>query len=203
MSKLLPEVQAFAERLELSNISAERKNILCQLINFIQEKVNKQEDIKLNFICTHNSRRSQLCQVWAQAAAIYFGIEGVSTFSGGTEVTAFHPNAVKALESSGVIIRRKDDGPNPLYYIRVSENVDPMTCFSKVYHDNISPYAAVMTCSDAETNCPYIPEAEARLAVKYEDPKKSDGTPQEVQTYAERSRQIASEMFYVFSKIKK
>lgn len=86
-----------------------------------------------------------------------------------------------------------------------AEVADPLKCFSKV-HDHPSnevPFIAVMTCSDAETNCPFIPEAEARFAVKYEDPKKSDGTPLQASVYAERSRQIASEMMFLFSQIKK
>jgi arsenate reductase len=42
-----------------------------------QSKVNEQKEIKLNLICTHNSRRSHLAQVWAQTAAAYFNLKNV------------------------------------------------------------------------------------------------------------------------------
>ena len=204
-NRLVPEVQAFVEGLELSSIPQERRDILSNLAAFIQAKVEKKEKINLNFICTHNSRRSQLCQVWAQAAAYYSGVENLQAFSGGTEATAFHPNAIQALASSGFDIAKEDKAENPIYTIRYAQNTHPLRCYSTVYDDpsNAAPFVAVMTCSDAETNCPFIPEAEARFSVKYQDPKKSDGTPLQESVYAERSRQIATEMMYLFSEVKK
>lgn len=201
MTHINPEVQAYISGLELSALSQERKAVLHNLADYIQNKINKGEAINLNFICTHNSRRSQLCQIWAKVAAVHYGIESVNTFSGGTEATAFNPNAVHALVQSGFTIEKKDESSNPVYHVDIIPGYTSLECFSKVYNDpkNPSSYAAIMTCSDAEANCPFIPEAETRIAVKYEDPKKSDGTPLQVQTYAERSRQIATEMFYVFS----
>ena len=201
---LIPEVQAFVEGLEPSTIPQERREILANLAAFLQTKVDKKEIIHLNFICTHNSRRSQLCQVWAQVAAYCFGVENLQTFSGGTEATAFHPNAVQAVACSGLDIAKEDKADNPVYIIQYALGADPLRCFSKVYDDpsNAVPFVAVMTCSDAETNCPFIPDAEARFPVKYEDPKKSDGTPLQEAVYAERSRQIATEMMYLFSQVK-
>ena|SRR5690554_3765849 len=204
-NRLVPEVQAFVEGLELSSIPQERQEVLSKLAAFVQIKMDKNEKINLNFICTHNSRRSQLCQVWAQVAAYYFGIENLQTFSGGTETTAFHPNAVQALAQSGLSISREDHATNPFYHVHYAPEADPLRCFSKVYNDpfNPTPFVAVMTCSDAETHCPFIREAEARFSVKYEDPKKSDSTPLQESVYAERSRQIATEMMYLFSEVKK
>ena len=205
-NKLLPEIQNFVNKLELSKIPAERKELLQNLSRYIKKKMKTGGDVRLNFICTHNSRRSQLSQVWAQTAAFYYGINEVKAFSGGTETTAFHPNAIRTLEAIGFSIAKKEKESNPVYFILCSPDADPLPCFSKLYNDPINclaPFAAVMTCSNAETNCPYIPEAEARFSVKYEDPKVADGTPQEEQTYAERNRQIATEMFYLFSLIHK
>ena len=203
--RLIPEVQAFVEGLELSTIPREQQEILSNLAAFIQTKMDKKKKINLNFICTHNSRRSQLCQVWAQVAAYSYGIENLQTFSGGTEATAFHPHAVQTLANSGFNITQEDKADNPVYSVHYAPGADPLRCFSKVYDDpsNAAPFVAVMTCSDAETNCPFIPEAEARFSVKYQDPKKSDGTPLQESVYAERSRQIATEMMYLFSEVKK
>lgn len=206
MNKLLPEVQAFAERFELHLIPTERREQLQKLTRYVQQKQEKGEAVNLNFICTHNSRRSQLCQVWAQTAAFYFGIDRLHAFSGGTEATAFHPNAIRALEATGFRISGEEKEINPIYLIRYSLEAASLSCFSKLYNDPLNasaPFAAAMTCSDAEANCPFIPDAEVRFPIKYDDPKKADGTPEEEQTYMERNKQIATEMFYAFSKIKK
>ena len=59
-----------------------------------------------------------------------------------------------------------------------------------------------MTCSHADENCPLIPGAEKKISLMYEDPKLFDRTILEKEKYRERSLQIATEMKYVFSKIK-
>jgi arsenate reductase (thioredoxin) len=68
-------------------ISAERKEILQVLIDYIKSKRKAEAPIRLHFICTHNSRRSQFSQIWAQTAADYFQIPA-QCYSGGVEVTA-------------------------------------------------------------------------------------------------------------------
>ena len=73
---------------QLQDVKEERKTVLEPLVRFIQQKVNTRQAVNLNFICTHNSRRSHLAQVWAQAAAAYYGIRNVCCYSGGTEETA-------------------------------------------------------------------------------------------------------------------
>ena len=185
------------------SIPDERKVVLLPLVNYIQEKVNAGESIRLHFICTHNSRRSQFSQIWAKTAAEYFGIE-INSFSGGVEVTAFNERAVASIKRAGFKATQKGVG-NPKYFVFHSDDADPMICFSKLYDDSANApkgFAAVMTCSHADENCPFIPGAEARIPVRYEDPKAFDGTSEEADRYDERSLQIASEMFYVFEKIK-
>jgi hypothetical protein len=59
-----------------------------------------------------------------------------------------------------------------------------------------------MTCSEADKNCPVVRGAAVRVALPYEDPKVADGTPAEAARYDERSRQIATEMFYLFSEVR-
>ena len=55
-----------------------------------------------------------------------------------------------------------------------------------------------MTCNNADEGCPLVIGAEARFPIKYDDPKAFDGTELQTQKYAERSLEIASEMFWVF-----
>lgn len=185
--------------------SDERKASLQPLIDFIQQKVTAAQQVVLNFICTHNSRRSHLAQIWTQAAAIYFKIPNVNSYSGGIEETALFPKIPEILIAQGFSIFKIADSNNPIYAIKVSDNTPPVIGFSKKYDSPFNPsseFAAIMTCSQAERGCPFIAGAEKRIPVTFEDPKSSDGTADQDRVYTERSLQIATEMFYVFSSIK-
>ncbi|MCE7055876.1 protein-tyrosine-phosphatase [Algoriphagus sp. AGSA1] len=202
--KLLPGLAATVEQARSQTIPEERKESLQALIDYIQSKLAAGDDINLNFICTHNSRRSQFSQIWAQTAADYFGVPA-NCYSGGVEVTEFNGRAVESIKRSGFRVTKKGD-ENPVYFIFHSDEAEPISAFSKLFDDPINKgqrFAAVMTCAHADENCPFIPGTGSRIPVRYEDPKKYDGTPEEASRYDERSMQIASEMFYVFSKINK
>ena len=164
------------------------------------------DEIRLNLICTHNSRRSHLSQIWAQTASYYFNISKVFCYSGGTEATAIFPVVAKTLTNQGFQIKTISEGNNPVYAVKYSENEPPIICFSKTYDDDFNPqseFVAILTCSHADGACPFIAGAEKRIPITFEDPKAFDNTPQQAEKYQERSVQIATEMFYVFSKIKK
>ena len=189
-----------------TSVSEERKEILKPLINYIQEKINLKEDIRLNFICTHNSRRSHLSQIWAQTMAFHFGIKNVYCYSGGTEATAMFPKVAETLFKQGFYIQKLSDANNPVYAVQYDENEHPVICFSKTYFDDFNPkssFAAILTCNNADEGCPLVLGAEVRFPIKYNDPKAFDGTDLMDEKYAERSLEIASELFYVFSEIKK
>lgn len=193
------------EKIATKKINEERKTTLKPLIDFIQQKVDYKKDININFICTHNSRRSHLAQIWAQVASKYFNIPEVHCFSGGTEETALFPKVSETLINQGLTIFRISDNDNPVHAIKYSENALPIIGFSKKYDSPFNPiseFAAIMTCSQADGGCPFIAGAEKRIPITYEDPKLSDNTPEQSQVYAQRSLEIANEMFYVFSMIK-
>lgn len=112
--------------------------------------------------------------------------------------------AAKTLANSGFEVKTISEGNNPIYHIKYSENEHPIIGFSKKLDDDFNPkseYAAVMTCSQAEGGCPFIAGAEKRIPITYEDPRIYDNTPQQAEKYNERSLQIATELFYVFSQI--
>lgn len=202
---LFTEIESTIHTLDPNLISEERKLVLQPLIDYIQNKVTHQHEIRLNFICTHNSRRSHLSQVWAQALATHFKINNVFCYSGGTEATALFPMAAKTLEDSGFKIQTLSAGPNPVYSIKYSENSHPVIGFSKTYDADFNPaseFAAIMTCSQADDGCPFIAGAEKRIPITYDDPKAFDQTPQQAEKYRERSIQIATELFYVYSCVK-
>ena len=196
------------ESISQISISEERKEVLQPLVDYIQNKVNSKEEIRLNFICTHNSRRSHLGQIWAQTMAFQFGIQNVFCYSGGTETTAMFTKVAETLVNQGFEFRNfgnwLGESGNPVYAVKYSENEEPIICFSKTFDDAFNPkseFAAIMTCSSADEGCPFIAGAEIRLPIRYNDPKEFDGTEFMNEKYAERSLEIASEMYYVFSKI--
>ncbi len=195
---LYPELDALVSRLlqDAIAISEDRKALLQKLSHYVEQE----RPALLNFICTHNSRRSHLAQIWAAVAAAYFGLDHVRTFSGGTEATAFNPRAVAALERAGFRVENPG-GENPHYQVYFSSEYPPLLCFSKTYDDAVNPssdFAAIMTCSDADENCPFIPGVELRLPLTYEDPKAADDTPEESSRYDERLRQIGQEILFAF-----
>ncbi|AMC11101.1 protein-tyrosine-phosphatase [Lutibacter profundi] len=202
---LLKKIKNTIDFLKTKKISNERKQILQPLINYIQSKVSENKNVNLNFICTHNSRRSHLSQVWAQAVAHYFNVKNVHCYSGGTEATTLYPIIVQTLEQVGFEINKLSESGNKVYSIKYAENEHPVIGFSKIFDNLFNPknkFAAIMTCSHANANCPFIPGAEKRIPIEYEDPKEFDNTPQQKEKYQERSNQIAVEMLYVFSQIK-
>lgn len=202
---LFPEIENVITTLNFESISGERKIVLQPLIDYVQEKVKNNQEIRLNLICTHNSRRSHLSQVWAQTAAAHYGIKNVFCYSGGTEATAMFPMASKTLVKQGFQIQTISEGNNPVYAIKYAENEHPIIGFSKTFDDDFNPkseFAAILTCTSADQGCPFIAGAEKRIPITFEDPKAFDNTPQQAEKYEERSVQIATEMFYIFSQIK-
>lgn len=190
---------------EFDQIPEERKEALKSLSLFIESKIKAGEKVELIFICTHNSRRSHISQIWAQAAAAYYGVPNVVAYSGGTEATAFNPRAVKAMEDAGFKIKKTSEGTNPVYEVRFADDANAVKAFSKKYDDDANPkngFGAIMTCSHADQNCPIVFGAGARIAIPYDDPKEFDGTSQEAAKYAERVHQIGREILYAFSIVK-
>lgn len=193
------------EKVSEISISEERKETLQPLIDFLQKKVDFDKIIRLNFICTHNSRRSHLAQIWAQTMAFHFGVKNVFCYSGGTEATAMFTKVEETLLHQGFNIEMLVKGNNPIYSIKFNTNEAAIIGFSKKFDDTFNPeseFAAIMTCSSADEGCPFVFGSEARIPIRYEDPKAFDGTELMNAKYEERSLEIASEMYYVFSNVK-
>lgn len=203
---MFAKIQQCIDQLTPSQITEERKEILEEFIQCVQQHVDEKRPIRVSFICTHNSRRSHLAQIWAQTMAFYFGINQFVAFSAGTETTALYPVIVKTLESQGFEISNIAYGNNPVYAIKYSNAEHPIIGFSKEFACGFNPkdnYIAVTTCMDVESKCPVVIGATHRFAIAYDDPKVYDGTDLQASKYEERSLQIATEMFYVFASIDK
>ena len=199
---LYPDITQFIEsrKAEFDQIPRSRKEELSQLADYVRKTLGSSGTAKLTFICTHNSRRSHLSQIWAKVAADAHGLIGVETYSGGTEATAMNPRVVDSLRRCGMRIEAEDvDAQNPRYSVSYGAEVPSLQCFSKVYDAPPNPtteYCAIMTCSSADEACPIVLGCDLRLPIRYEDPKASDGTPEEQGVYDERSRQICREMLF-------
>ena len=201
---MYPDLLKTVEIISNIPVSDERKEVVKPLIDYIQNKVTTNQEIRLNFICTHNSRRSHLSQIWAQTMAFQFKIDKVFCYSGGTEATAMFPKVAETLGNQGFQIQKLSQENNPVYAVKLDENQAPIICFSKAYSDDFNPknnFGAIMTCNNADEGCPMVFGAEARFPIKYNDPKAFDGTDLMNEKYAERSLEIASEMYFVFSQI--
>ena len=203
-NELFEGISKSIESLVTENITNERKEILNSLVTYLKNKIASNSPIRLNFICTHNSRRSHLSQIWAKTLAEYYAINNVTSYSGGTEATALFPKVAETLISQGFQINTISQGDNPVYSVKYAHNEPPIIGFSKEFSDAFNPnsdFAAIMTCSSADEGCPMVFGCDKRIAITYEDPKVSDGTPKQSEIYLERSLEIATEMKFVFSSL--
>lgn len=187
-------------------ISEERLDLLKEIATTIIEELKDRDKLNLNFICTHNSRRSQIAQAWSFFAVEYFKLKNIYTYSGGTEATAFHRNTVKTLQQTGFKFNVIDfSHQNPKYLISFKETKKSIMGFSKKFDNEANgfPYIAITTCSDADKNCPFIPDAISRFHLSYIDPKSGDNTILQTEKYLETNQQIAGEVFIIFEEIRK
>jgi arsenate reductase len=185
------------------NINASRKPALDAIALYILEKQRSNESVSLNFICTHNARRSHFAQLLAAAAAQYADLENIDCYSGGVEVTRIHPHAVAALNALGFQLNGNGEGDNPVYLVDLGE-ANLIEVFSKQHDDEHNPqtdFAAITVCSDLEQNCPHIPGASRRFALPFEDPKSFDDGPNPLEGYTQRANEIAAEMLYVMTSV--
>lgn len=204
--KIHPVLLGYMETAQryFGKISPERKAALEKITNYIHFKKKQNDTAKFTFICTHNSRRSHMAQLWANAAAAFYEVEPVECFSGGTEATAFNPRAVAALERAGFKIQKNDDGENPVYDVTFMKNADTIRAFSKKYEHESNPkedFAAVMVCSQADEACPFVAGAGERISLPFDDPKEFDGTDRETEKYDERCLQICVEIMWAFKSV--
>jgi len=190
--------------LEMNKLPDERKEVLEEIAHDVSDQIKAGRHAQLIYICTHNSRRSHMAQLWAQTAASYYGIDHVSTFSGGTEATEFNHRAAAALRRVGFSVVGNPKEENPVYLIQYSDEHPPMEAFSKLYNEGGNPtdeFIALMCCSAADMECPVVAGADSRYAIHYVDPKESDDTSDEVSSYDSRCREIAHEMFYLMAHV--
>jgi protein-tyrosine-phosphatase len=205
--KLIEPLRGYVEQVidQMEGIPEDRKEILERIGLDISRRLQSEEaKAWLIYICTHNSRRSHMAQLWARTAACYYGLDQVNTFSGGTEATACNIRTVSALRRAGFSVVTAEDGENPVFLIQFSDEYAPMRAYSKIYNQGNNPkddFIALMCCSQADMSCPIVDGASSRYAIHYVDPKERDDSDEEVEAYDSRCREIAREMFYLMSQV--
>ena len=192
-------------QMEFDQIDTARRAVLEPLAEALAGQLRDgTSTVDVTFVCTHNSRRSHMSQLWMKAAAESLQLP-MTTWSGGTESTAMNPRAVASLRRAGFEINQTTSNSNPIYHVSMGKGTPTQTCFSKPWSSAPNPtkdFFAVMVCNDADKKCPTVPGATDRFAIPFVDPKVSDGTESESSTYDERSAQIAREFLWVASKTK-
>lgn len=204
---MYPQIENYlaARVAHFADIQAPRRKTLDALRGWLEARREAGEPLRLLFVCTHNSRRSQMAQIWAKAASWHYGIPEVEPFSGGTEATGFNIRAMGAVRRGGFAVATRDEGDNPRWRLRFDRDAEPIVAFSKTITDAANPnegFCAVMVCSDADAACPTVAGADLRLALPYEDPRHADGTLEEIDAYDQCCAEIARDLAYVFSRMK-
>lgn len=207
-ANVLPSLRPYVGQVanELTMVSAERRVVLDAIAADIAAQLEAGKAVQLTFICSQNSRRSHMSQIWAQTAAYYYGLDKIHAFSGGTHATACNCRTVAAMRRVGFDIQDATTGDNPLYLVRYATDRPPIRAYSKPYNADGNPkhdFIALMTCSVADKSCPVVKGARSRYAIHYADPRLCDDTPTETVAYNERCREIAREMFYIMSEARR
>lgn len=205
---LLPALRPYVKEVasEVGTISQDRKGVLNAIAEDVTARLRAGKSADMTFICTHNSRRSHMSQIWAATAAYYYRLDKVHTFSGGTQATACNCRTVAAMRRVGFDIEDATTGDNPIYLVRYATDRPVIRAYSKLYNSEGNPrqdFIALMTCSVADKSCPVVAGAASRYAIHYADPRLCDDTPTETTAYNERCREIAREMFYIMSEVRK
>ncbi|WP_240463072.1 low molecular weight phosphatase family protein [Mesonia aquimarina] len=190
---------------QMTSISETRRTQLDSLVEAIKTDISSFEKAKVMMICTHNSRRSQLGEIWINTLADYYKKTTIEAFSGGTEATAFHPNMVKALSLVGFEFQQITEEENPKYKLTsLNDEAYANLLFSKRFENKFNPqknFIAVMVCSQADGGCPFVPGSSHRISLTYEDPKVYDKQPNAIEKYKAKIYEVGREMLYVFSKL--
>jgi len=205
--QLFPSLSRNVDRLsqETTAIGPQRTQLLEQAARQIVDRFKAEETLHFSVVCTHNARRSQIGQAWLNALASYDGLSNVEAFSAGTETSAFHPNAVKALQTIGFQIGETKEGSNPHYQTQIGEAHPAFTQFSKTLDDPSIPQehlVAIMVCRSADEACPFVPGASLRLSIPFEDPGKTDQTPEAPAAYLATAEEIGRAFNFLLAEIK-
>ena len=122
--------------------------------------------MKVLFLCTHNSCRSQMAEGWAR----HLKKDVMEVWSAGTEPGRVNPMAVDVMAETGVDIS-SHDSKSVMELIHI-------------------PFDIVITlCGDARDTCPIFPGEDTRIMHRgFEDPSRAEGSGEEILGFFRRVR---------------
>ena len=183
------EFKSFFSKINQYNPEKDKKNYLDDVVSKIEKILPITNNIV--FLCTHNSRRSQLCQVWGSILSKIYNID-LKFNSAGTEKTEVYKTVFYCFSNVGVEIK-----DSKVFYRDLSLSLN-----SKVLEEIQSDkFISIMTCSDAEKSCPSDSRSIKNISMTYQDPKVFDYTEKEKDEYLKTSKLIAKELNYVLKKL--
>jgi len=206
--KLYPILQNYVRNLypEYRNIPEERRRIIEELASYIRGNFQTNVKTELLFVGSNNSTRSQFSYVWAQTAAYYYGIKGVSFFSGGVSPSDIDTQTISALEDAGFIAYKINQNDLTAYEVKYSYNLSPLLIWPKKYNlkgqQPTINFASIVVCANADINLPVIKGTNFRTSLHYFDPKAYQNTADAMDHYKDKCREVAMEMFYLFYLLK-
>jgi arsenate reductase (thioredoxin) len=121
-----------------------------------KERSMSTEPIRVLFVCTHNSARSQI----AEALLKHYGGDDFDVYSAGTEATRVNPFAIKVLGDLGIDWSKAE-----------SKTIGR---FLSQHFDYV-----ITVCDRAKATCPVFPGSANTLHWGLDDPSEVEGTDQE------------------------
>jgi len=208
-ANFFPEILDYCRNLELlsGGIKKERKTKLAVLAAQIKQLKRELSPVEIMVVCTHNSRRSHMGELWLRVGIDYYGLSNLRIHSAGTERSAINIRTIRSFQAIGLLVEKsmnKEENPN--YKINWRTDEKSYTGYSKEIGSEELPtngIVSILVCEDAAENCPFIVGSKLRINLPYEDPKRYDDTLEERTKYLERNLEIGSEMFYLLSELER
>ncbi|RKX79599.1 MAG: arsenate reductase ArsC [Spirochaetes bacterium] len=129
------------------------------------------EKLKILFLCTGNSCRSQMAEAWVK----HLLSDQIEPYSAGIETHGLNPNAVRVMAEAGVDISRHR-----------SKHVKEIKDIPFDY--------VIIVCDHARESCPLFPRKAKHIHVSFEDPpflaSQVDGEEEKLNCYRKVRDQI-------------
>ncbi len=131
----------------------------------------RQERLKILFLCTHNSCRSQMAEGWAQ----HLLKDQFEFYSAGIDPTRVDPRAVQVMAEAGVDIS--------------SHRAKSISEIQDIDFDYV-----VTVCDQAREQCPYFPARVRVIHVGFDDPPALAGRAKDEQEVLAIYRRVRDEI---------
>ncbi len=127
--------------------------------------MEKSNHLKIMFLCTGNSCRSQMAEGFAK----YYGSGVIEAFSAGLLATRVHPRAIAVMREAGIDISGQE-----------SKEID---------EELLNKMDIIVTvCGNAKESCPLTPPGIKRMHLPVRDPVGACGTEEEIMAEFRRAR---------------